>query len=255
MPQTTVITKNLDFELWTANTIEGAEGETPLYVANFEGEEAISDLYRFHLKLVCENAEVPFDDIVGHEAGLKVRRGDHAKWYHGLIIDMEQLHQGTKWTHYRATLVPRLWKLSVNHRSRVFPDMTVPEILKKVLEDNGFVDKDDFIIQTNATYQKREFCIQYKETDLNFIRRLMEYEGIYFHFSEHTSAVDTAKPPEKEVLHIIDDRSFEEEIQYDEESHYTDALIYKPDTGSMMSETERVTHFNVRQQVVTTGVK
>jgi type VI secretion system VgrG family protein len=168
---------------------------------------------------------------------------------------MEQLHRAHEWTHYRATLVPRLWKLSCNHRSRVFPDMTVPEIIQKVLEDNGLREKTDFTLDLKGDYPRREHCIQYKETDLHFIQRLMEYEGLYYFFSMQTSSPDADKPMEGEILRIMDDRSFEDETIYDGEAHYQDGLLYQPDTGALMSETERITHFTVRQQVVTGGVQ
>lgn len=85
---------------------------------------------------------------------------------------------------YGATLVPRLWKLGLHHRSQVFVDKSVPEIVEAILKDNGFAPEDYEFKLTSRTYPKREFVLQYQETDIDFVSRLLEHEGIYYFFTQ-----------------------------------------------------------------------
>ena len=80
---------------------------------------------------------------------------------------------------YRATMVPWTWFMTRSADCRIFQDMKVPEIIEKIFRAKGFTD---FSNKLNASYRKWEYCVQYRETDFNFISRLMENEGIYYYF-------------------------------------------------------------------------
>ena len=80
---------------------------------------------------------------------------------------------------YRATVRPWLWFLTRTADCRIFQDMSAPDIIKKVFQDHPIAD---FELKTTLNYPKREYCVQYRETDYNFVSRLMEEEGIYFFF-------------------------------------------------------------------------
>ena len=77
---------------------------------------------------------------------------------------------------YHAELVPRLWLLTKNFQSRIFQHMSIPDILKQVLADL------DVSFQIQGTFQPREYCVQYRESDFQFASRLMEEEGIYYYW-------------------------------------------------------------------------
>lgn len=83
---------------------------------------------------------------------------------------------------YRLTVVPRLWYTTQTHRTRIFQDLTVPEIVKRVLADLQFVEGEDFELRLEAEYGKREYTVQYEESDFDFASRLIEFEGIYYFF-------------------------------------------------------------------------
>ena len=91
-------------------------------------------------------------------------------------------------------VVPWLWLLTRTKQSRIFQQLNVPEIIKKVFEDSSF----DFTykIETERTYYPRNYCVQYRESDFNFVSRLMEEEGIFYYF-EHT--------PDSHTMIIADD--------------------------------------------------
>ena len=81
-------------------------------------------------------------------------------------------------------MVPKFWLLSQQRRSRIFQQKNVPDILKEVL--TGFDTK----VILNGTYEPRNYCVQYRETDMDFATRLMEEEGIFYYF-EHASGKHT----------------------------------------------------------------
>ena len=82
---------------------------------------------------------------------------------------------------YRATVAPKIWVLTRTENLRIFQDQDVPDILKKVLQ--GF----DVTWELHKSYPQREYCVQYRETDFNFISRLMEEEGIFYFFRHSAS--------------------------------------------------------------------
>ena len=84
-------------------------------------------------------------------------------------------------TEYTLEIVPQFWLLTRRAQSRIFQHVSVPEILKKVLE--GI----DVTFELQGTFYPRDYCVQYRETDFNFACRLMEEEGIYFFF-KHTAS-------------------------------------------------------------------
>jgi type VI secretion system secreted protein VgrG len=89
-------------------------------------------------------------------------------------------HQG-RYFAYQATVSPWLWFLTRTSDCRIFQDLTVPDIVKKVFEDHGIAK---FEFKTFRTYRKWVYCVQYRESDYNFVARLLEHEGIYWYF-EH----------------------------------------------------------------------
>ena len=102
-------------------------------------------------------------------------------------------YQGEPRSVFKARLSPFLWRLTLNYQSRIFQSKSVPQIIETVLEDAGF-QADDYRFSLQSTYEildspPREFCVQYRESDFNFISRLMEMEGI-FYFFEYDSGKD-----------------------------------------------------------------
>lgn len=152
-----------------------------LHVVDFAGQETISQLFRFDLNLVSKNPQINFAEVINKPATFTMRRGNMPVKIHGLIADFQQGGRTAEWVAYRATLVPLLWLLALNYQSRVFQNMTVQEIVTQVLREAGFTF-DDFRFVLKDSYKLREYCVQYRETDLNFISRLLEFEGIYFFF-------------------------------------------------------------------------
>jgi len=103
------------------------------------------------------------------------------RYFHGLVTQFRHQGAAEDCFLYRAVLRPWLWFLTRTSNCRIFQELSVPDIIKKVFEDNKF---SDFKLELSNTYKPRNYCVQYRETDFNFVSRLMEYEGI-FYFFEH----------------------------------------------------------------------
>ncbi|MBI4523606.1 MAG: type VI secretion system tip protein VgrG [Deltaproteobacteria bacterium] len=156
-------------------------GKDKLLLVAFAGQEAISQLFSFQLDLLAENnAEISFDKLLGEEINIRLDLPDGKKrHFSGICKRISQRERDFVFTAYRMEIVPELWLLTKKAQSRIFQQMTAPDILKKALE--GF----DVSYEIQGDFHPRDFCLQYRETDFNFVSRLMEEEGIYYFF-KHT---------------------------------------------------------------------
>lgn len=171
----------------TANTskfgFEVKNLDAELRVAAFRGEETMSQLFKFELDLVSDDPEIDFAGVVNQPAVITIEGQDETRYIHGVVHRFEQGEQGHRFTHYHAWLVPKLWWLDNRRDCRIFQDKNVQDIIDEVLKGAGLT-QEDFRFSLDESYPSREYCVQYRETDLAFIERLMEEEGIFYYF-EH----------------------------------------------------------------------
>lgn len=150
-------------------------------VVDFEVEEQISQPFFVRVNLVSDDADVDFEEVANHPATFSVLRFGEPLQFHGVVSRFEQGKQiGTRYL-YHAVLVPRLWLLSLRYQSRIFQQLKVDEIIKTVLDEADFKPQE-FRFELSESYPVREYCVQFQETDLNFISRLLEHEGIHYYF-------------------------------------------------------------------------
>src|SRR6516165_4075558 len=163
-------------------------GRDILLLHSFRGREAISQLFRFDLVMLSENPSISFSDIVGQRITVSVRRPDGGlRYINGFVSRFAQSGSDARLTYYHAEIVPWLWFLTRWADCRIFQNKTVPDIIKQVFTDRGFNDFED---RCEGSFPTREYCVQYRETDFNFVSRLMEQHGI-FYFSEHSDSKHT----------------------------------------------------------------
>src|SRR5262245_31599244 len=157
-------------------------GPDALLLVGFSGQEALSQLFHFQLDLLAENRrEVPFDRLLGQPVAVQLALpGGEKRHVHGLCNRVTQGARGKTFTAYRLGLVPQLWLLTKRVQSRIFQHLTVPHILKRVLQ--GLDVKFEIV----GVFHPRNYCVQYRESDFAFASRLMEEEGI-FYFFKHTA--------------------------------------------------------------------
>ena len=156
-------------------------------VVDFTGEEGLSQTYHFEIMLVTDNADIDLGSVLKNPAQFTIHRdeGDDVD-FHGILSNFEQLHEVDEHVFYRATLVPKLWWLTLTHHNQVFLDKNVKEMVEEVLKDGGLTTLD-YEFRLQGQYQKNDFVCQYGETHLNFISRWLEREGIYYYFEQAES--------------------------------------------------------------------
>jgi type VI secretion system secreted protein VgrG len=159
-------------------------GEGVLQPSAFEGREALSSLFSFQLDLVSESGRaIPFEALIGKEMRVTVSlAGGGTRHFHGLCSRFSQ-GDVDRARIYRAEIVPSFWLLTRRQGSRIFQEISVPEILRRVLAG---VPGLAYEMRLQGTYHPRDYCVQYRESDFDFASRLMEEEGIFYFFT-HTS--------------------------------------------------------------------
>lgn len=161
-------------------------GEDVLLLEGFDGRETISQPFRFNLSLLSEQRRIDFDAAVGMRATIKFvgEEGECVRHVNGHVVAFAQGGTVQNLYRYQATLVPWLWLLNYSGGSRIFQHKTVPEIVSQIFTERGFTQ--DFSLRLGDTYEPRDYCVQYRETDFSFVSRLLEEEGICYFF-EHTA--------------------------------------------------------------------
>ncbi len=144
-------------------------------------EEGLSELSCARVELLSKNRAVVLQSLVGEQLEVTIP-GDDAfgRRFIGTCVSAEYVGRFRDWGRYLVEVRPKLWFLTQGRQCRVYQDKSVPDIIQEIMGDYGF--SDFFLKKLSGTYAKRDFCLQYRETDLDFIRRLMEEEGIYFFF-------------------------------------------------------------------------
>lgn len=169
-------------------------GKDVLLLRGLRGLEAVSRLFRFDLDLLSENDSLQFQDLVGKNVTLHINTADGSqRHWNGCISRFWQGPQERRLSAYRALMVPWLWFLTRTTDCRIFQNQKVPDIIQKIFTDLKF---HDFEMRLYGTYQPREYCVQYRESDFNFVSRLMEEEGICYFFDHQDG---------KHVLVLADD--------------------------------------------------
>lgn len=155
-------------------------GANKLLLKQFQGHEYISGLFQFQLEMMAKTDEViSFDQLIGKPVSFGVKAADENgedRHFNGICIEFSEGDRGPEFQCYSMMVVPKVWMLTQKRNCKIFQQQTVKEILQAVL--NGI--QVDYRLQ--GTYEPREFCVQYNETDFDFISRLMEEEGIYYYF-------------------------------------------------------------------------
>jgi type VI secretion system secreted protein VgrG len=203
--------------------------------------EALSEPYAAIVDLAHEDLAVDPDALLGEGCELVMRRDAHARRLCGVVHRVE--HLGVRQGHLvaRVHVAPALAALAQRLDSYVFQDVTVPQMLAVVLAEGLAPFTREYNLDgLQRDYPVREYCVQYRESDLEFVQRLMAEEGIYYYFDHAGSA---------EKLMLVD---------------HNDALvaletmdggavgIAGPEGGTAPAETVR--HFELLNQTQTTSV-
>ncbi|MEJ7848696.1 MAG: type VI secretion system tip protein TssI/VgrG [Pyrinomonadaceae bacterium] len=155
-----------------------------LLIKNFRYTEGLSELFRLEMSVLHDDGVeyapptwINPADLIGKPMCLTAEQEDGAKrYFNGICARFTLSHRDTRFSLYSAEVVPQHWLLTQSFQSRIFQNMSVVDILRKVFE--GFAVK----YEIGSLTDKRNYCVQYRETDWDFASRLMEEEGIFYYF-------------------------------------------------------------------------
>lgn len=159
-----------------------------LVLRGFHGDEAISKPYHFTLDLIAA-AKTDMTKVVGKPVSISAKLpDDKLRYFHGKVLRIaagevhsdEYADSADPLRSYRAEIVPWFSFLKFHADNRVFQEKTIPEIVEQVCKDRGMTD---YKLSLKGTYAKLDYCVQYNETDYNFVSRLMEKAGIFYYFN------------------------------------------------------------------------
>ncbi|MFT6389714.1 MAG: type VI secretion system secreted protein VgrG [Cellvibrionaceae bacterium] len=174
-------------------------GKDTFLLTAIDGSEYISDIFDFQIEVLSEDLDISPEKIIGKTATVTLKSEKADRKINGYInafafgeIQHNNLRQ------YKMTMVPWLWFLSKTNDHRIFQEKTTKAIVTQVFNDLGF---SDFVFKA-AGGSSREYCVQHNESDLNFISRLLEEDGIAYYFVHEEG---------KHVLFLVDQKNAYEE--------------------------------------------
>ena len=189
--------------------IETPLGKDVLLLRAVRGSEGISRLFRFHVELLSTNNSIDYKKMLGQKVTITFLLNDDQKRYiSGRVSSFSQGATDQRFTYYQAEIVPWMWFLSRAADCRIFQNKKVADILEEVFKDAGF---QDYKLSLQGSYDPLVYCVQYRETHLNFVSRLMEEYGIFYYF-EHEK--------EKHTLVLADSKSAYKPCPHQESALY-----------------------------------
>ena len=201
-----------------------------LLLEEMTGHEALGQAFSYDLSLLSLDSNVDLTALLGTPMTVHVVLGDGERTFNGIVTRAQFLGADAQYMRYQVTLRPWLWLLSYTTNCRIFQDKSVPDIIKEIFRDAGFSDFKEVLGQ----YDPREFCVQYRESDFDFVNRLMEDEGIYYFF-EHDG--------DKHTLVMTDSYAGHAKTEGFE------TIIYRPPHEHHGMEREHLSHWTVTKQI------
>lgn len=163
------------------------KGRSDLVLVDFHGTEGLSQNFEFHIRLASQDPNIELKKLIGQPVTITLQLTDalassEERYFHGYVANFSHLDHDGSFTVYSATVVPWLWMLSRSRDIRIFQEENTEAILSKVFREYGKIASFEFRL-SKAT-KNRSYCTQYRETDLEFVERLMQEDGLFFFF-EH----------------------------------------------------------------------
>jgi type VI secretion system secreted protein VgrG len=161
--------------------VTGPLPDGTLLLETFQGKETLGIPYRYDLTLLSKDPDIAVDKVLGQSltVQLKLDTGD-TRFFNGIVTYFGKVGVSMRHTRYVAVLNPKLTLFDYARDCRIFFGQDAKALATDVLAQRGFTDVDSGSLK--GDYRKREYCVQYRETDFNFVQRLLEEDGIYYFF-------------------------------------------------------------------------
>ena len=205
-------------------------GPDVLLVRDITITEELGRLFTINLEL-GSTEDIKFEDLLGQNVTIRLNLKSGKRYFNGFVSSLSQGVNEGRFMRYYATVNSWLWFLTRTSDCKIFQNKTVPEIIKEVLQDLGF---SDIVDRLSGSYRTWEYCVQYRETDFNFLSRLMEQEGIYYYFKHEEG---------KHTLCLADDMSSHDNM----EGYGT--ITYFPPDEAVVREDECISSWNLTKNL------
>ncbi len=214
----------------TRYTLTVAAADTLLQVLSFEITEELNEPWTLIARVVTENSDLQPEKLLHSEMTLKLTGHSGDNYYHGQVWRCKKKAQGKRLTQYELICKPNLAWLGLGQNQRIFQQKTEREIIDQILREQR-IPSDRVLWQLSGTYQPRDYCVQYQESDLTFITRLCCEAGFcfFFHHEENQSQIVFADHP----------AAWNAELE---------PVAYKPGTGQS-NEADTLLSFTLQHQV------
>ena len=191
--------------------VDGVSDES-LVVRSYQGQDNFSSVqqtdgswchgFRYQIELASRSPDLTALDMVDKSAELVMHRdGEIVQRINGIVRNFTQGETGHHHTFYSLTLVPDIERLSLRHNSRIFQSISAPDIIATLFKE---MDIQDFAFALTRTPKQREFCMQYRETDLEFINRLAAEEGMVYHIEQSKGKHSVLFTDDSQVISSLD---------------------------------------------------
>ncbi|MCW0504534.1 type VI secretion system tip protein VgrG [Aeromonas piscicola] len=206
----------------------GALADNTFVVASFKLDEGLNSPFSLKLEVASHQPDIDFGAVLDQPCELLVwYNGELQRRVCGVVSEFAQGDSGFRRTRYSLEVKPALWRLGLRQNSRIFQAQKPDEILSILLQEHG---NTDYAFALKNEHAQREYCVQYRETDLEFVNRLAAEEGLfYFHefeqgkhrivFADDAAAL-TAGP---ELFFNLGNRSLEQGA-YVRQFHYRESV-------------------------------
>ncbi|MDD1784380.1 type VI secretion system tip protein VgrG, partial [Enterovibrio sp. ZSDZ35] len=181
-------------------TVEGLPEDT-FAVTAFSGNAALSSLFSFQVQLASRDESLSAMDTMDRNVCLRLwQDGEIQQRIHGIVRQFTVGDTGFHHTFYTVEIVPALARLSLRQNSRIFQHKTVPEIISILLQEMGI---DDYAFSISGNPEPREYCVQYRESDLAFVERLAAEEGMFYAFYHNENSHTVLFTDEVQTLPVM----------------------------------------------------
>lgn len=163
---------------------------------SFTAKEEMSWTPSYELEIISKRPDLDLDGLLGDTVAVDISldKGNDIRTFHAYVLEGVDTGQRDEQFTYKLKLGSWLSFLGQNQNCRIFQDLSAPEIVEEVFRGYGFAK---FELDLKRTYDKREYCVQFKESDLAFTSRLLEDEGIYYFIrhgqDEHTVVISDSQ--------------------------------------------------------------
>lgn len=213
-------------------------GDNALLFSTLSGSERMSTLFNYRLELISEDFQINLDDLLGTYLTIELELPpsevvppNSYRYLHGVVSDCAHVSGDGEYAHYQFSIRPWFWLLTRTADCRIFQELSVPSIISSVFDEAGF---SDYEIRLTHSYVPWRYCVQYRESDFNFVARLMEQEGIYFHFKHELG---------KHILVLCDGYSAHNTYPF------YDSVPYYPVDLGQMRERDHISQWHQQKQL------